>query len=222
MKLLTFLLSAPLQSWGDASRWDHRATAEMPSKSAIVGLLGCCLGYGRGDDRLRAMSEKLHVAVRADRGGRLLWDFQTVQNPGGKILNAMGKPRSDTIITPKQYLQEAAFQIFLWGDDKALEMCCEAMKHPRWSVCLGRRSCPPARPVIPSIVTYDSVMDALEKYYDGQLKARDERMAYQIEASPDIARKGQVITRMDEVVRADLNIYRERVVYAAHVSRRDE
>ena len=223
MKFLTFLLNAPLQSWGDSARWDHRSTASMPSKSAIIGLLGCCLGYRRGDERLPALSKSLHVAVRADCPGRLLWDFQTVQNPGGKILNAMGKPRGETIITPKQYLQDAAFQVFVYGDEAILTQCAEAMRHPRWPVCLGRRSCVPAVPVIPSIEEYDSVDEAVKKhfdhkYFDRTKKKRPEYMECQIEATEGMP-DGRLITRMDEVVRADLNQYQERAVRVQMVKR---
>ena len=224
MKLLTFLLSAPLQSWGDSSRWDHRATASMPSKSAIIGMLGCCLGYERGDERLRELrelSEKLRVTVRGDRPGRPVWDFQTVQNPGGKILNAMGKPRGETIITPKQYLQDAAFQIFIQGDESTLNDCFQAMRHPKWTLCLGRRSCPPALPVIPRMLEeYDTLKDALEQYYDPNLLSGVDFMECQIEAMPGETYAGRDITRMDEVVRGDLNDYRERVVHTCSVRRR--
>ena len=222
MKILTFLLSGPLQSWGDSSRWDHRATAAMPSKSAIMGMLGCCLGYGRGDERLCELSRRLRIAVRADRRGSPMWDFQTVQKPGGKILNAMGKPRGDTIITPKQYLQDAAFQVFVFGDEATLEACGQAMRHPHWPICLGRRSCPPALPVIPHIVEYDSILDALEQMIDPAMQPAPMQMACQIEAFPGLACEGQTITRMDEVVRGDLNEYLERTVCTHTTQRRGQ
>ena len=219
MKILTFLLSGPMQSWGDSARWDHRTTSAMPPKSAIIGLLGCCLGYPRGDKRLETLSERLHTAVRADKRGRPFWDFHTVQNPGGKILNAMGKPRGETIVTPKQYLQDAAFQVFVFGDETLLENCRQAMLRPRWAICLGRRSCPPAIPVIPRMVEYDSPDDAVESYWDPGLKERSASMACQIEAVAGVKAEGQVLTRMDEVVRADQNRYRERAVYARVIRR---
>lgn len=228
MKILTFLLSGPLQSWGDSARWDHRSTAALPGKSAIVGLLGCCLGYPRGDVRLCQLSKRIHIAVRADRGGRPIWDFQTVQRPGGKIMNAMGKPRGETIITPKQYLQDATFQVFVFGNEAVLEQCEQAMRHPRWAICLGRRSCPPAIPVIPHMLTeFESVEDALKQYYDAMLEkhygtmpeGRAAYMACQVEMTPGCTQEGQKLSRMDEVVRADLNQYQERTVYAYRVKR---
>lgn len=220
MTILTFLLSGPLQSWGDSSRWDHRGTADMPSKSAIIGLLGCCFGYKRGDERLRELSQRLHVAVRADQRGSPMWDFQTVQKPGGKILNAMGKPRGETIITPKQYLQDAMFQVFLFGDEEALEECLQAMRHPRWAICLGRKSCPPARPVIPKMLEYDSILEALEDYGDAVSEKYQNRMTCQADRVPGLDIDGQIVTRMDEVIRGDLNEYQEREVYSFSVQRR--
>ena len=222
MKLLTFLLSGPLQSWGDGARWDRRPTASMPSKSAVVGMLGCCLGYPRGDRRLRALSESIRVAVRADRPGRPIWDFQTVQNPGGKIMNSMGKPRGDTIITPKQYLQDAAFQVFVVSDEASLKKYEAAMLHPRWPVCLGRRSCAPAIPIVPRIVEYDSIEEALNTYFDPAIKrGRARYMECQVEASLSEKRCGRPDTRMDEAVRAELNQYREREIDVITVKRGD-
>lgn len=222
MKILTFLLSGALQSWGDSSRWDHRATADMPPKSAIIGLLGSCFGYERGDVRLCELSQRLRVAIRADRRGSPMWDFQTVQRPGGKIMNAMGKPRGETIITPKQYLQDAMFQVFLFGDEETLEDCLQAMRHPCWAICLGRRSCPPARPVIPHMLEYESIIEALEDYSDPNLETRQTRMSCQVDLIPGLDFDGQVITRMDEVIRGDLNAYHEREVYCFSVQRRLE
>ncbi len=219
MKILTFLLSGPLQSWGDEARWDRRSTAALPSKSAIVGLLGCCLGYKRGDEQLRELSESIHLAVRADRSGRPLWDYQTVQNPGGKILNSMGKPRGETIITPKQYLQNAAFQVFIYGNDDLLHKCYDAMQHPQWPIYLGRRSCIPALPIIPRIVEYPSIVEALEHYFDEAIKDRSDLMECEIEMSNVDSSSGRLASKMDEVIRADLNQYAERSIWIRTIKR---
>lgn len=161
MKFLTFTLAGPLSSYGEMERWDHRGTGEMPTKSAVIGLLGCCMGLPRGDAGLRRLDEALRMAVRRDRAGSLLTDFQTVQGQGGVILNALRKPRGSTIITPKQYLQGAAFQVFLYGDEAVLAECAAAMRHPRWVVGLGRSSCPPSVPLLPEWFEAESVTDAL-------------------------------------------------------------
>ena len=45
MKIMLLRLEGVLQSWGERSRWDHRDTSDMPTKSALIGLLGCAMGY---------------------------------------------------------------------------------------------------------------------------------------------------------------------------------
>ena len=37
MKLLILRLEGALQSWGERSHWDHRDTANFPTKSGVVG-----------------------------------------------------------------------------------------------------------------------------------------------------------------------------------------
>ena len=45
--VLVLRLEGPLQSWGERSRWDVRETADRPTKSAVIGLLGAALGLKR-------------------------------------------------------------------------------------------------------------------------------------------------------------------------------
>ena len=68
-KLLILRLEGPLQAWGSDSKWDRRDTEAFPTKSGVVGLLGCALGLERNDPELVAMTNAIRMAVRADRGG---------------------------------------------------------------------------------------------------------------------------------------------------------
>lgn len=38
MKILLLRLEGLLQSWGEHSRWDHRDSSDMPTKSGVIGL----------------------------------------------------------------------------------------------------------------------------------------------------------------------------------------
>ena len=42
--ILVLRLEGPLQSWGENAKWDFRDSSTMPTKSGIVGLLGCAMG----------------------------------------------------------------------------------------------------------------------------------------------------------------------------------
>ncbi len=216
MKLIKFTLSAPLQSWGEDARWDQRTTASMPSKSAIIGLFGSCLGFPRGDDRLNRLASMLNIAVRADRPGRVMTDFHTVQGTNGFFINAEGKPRtgSNTIITPKQYLQDARFTVFVWGDETTLEDCFAAMHHPRWFVYLGRKSCVPAVPLIPIWVDASAPEEAVSKFTEDEKKHSEPIVHVEMDVMPGQTSDPlhRMYIRRDTLVRADRNEYTGRWV----------
>ena len=89
---LFLILQGPLQSWGERARWSVRDSASEPTKSGIVGLLGCALGWNT-DEKLRSLSHSVHVGVRCDRKGSVLVDYHTVGGGYEKpmMLTAAGK-----------------------------------------------------------------------------------------------------------------------------------
>ena len=218
MKFIKFTLSAPLQSWGDNSRWDNRNTANMPTKSGIIGLLGCCLGYPRGDERLNRLDQQLHLAVRSDRAGRIMTDFHTVHGTYGVLLSAEGKKRQNgnTIVSKRQYLQDARFTVFLWGAEADLERCYQAMSHPKWTIYLGRKSCVPSLPVKPEWLEASTPEEAAAIFSETERRLCDRMVNVEIEMLPEdtLSSKQRLITRQDSVIRADRNEYAARYVRA--------
>ena len=163
--LLILRLEGPLQSWGENSKWDHRDSADLPTKSGIIGLLGCALGLPRKDPALVELCSAVRLAVRADRPGIRTTDYQTVT--GTPLLNAEGKPKTtgNTIVSPRQYLQEACFTVFLDADPGWREKIRAALLSPRWCLYLGRKSCVPSRPVLAEESdAYASLEDAANRY----------------------------------------------------------
>src|SRR5262245_8434093 len=77
MNTLFLRLEGPLQSWSLRDHWEERSTAAEPTKSGVIGLLGCALGLHRSDERLRLLSEALRMGVRIDRQGTVLVDYHT-------------------------------------------------------------------------------------------------------------------------------------------------
>lgn len=142
MYTLLLRLSAPLQSWGSESVYDNRETDYMPTKSGVIGMLAAALGRKR-DDPLEDLA-KLEFGVRVDQQGTRLNDFQITQM-GGK-LNAN--------LSNKVYLSDAVFLAGLsCEDERFLKDLEDALKHPRFAVFLGRRSCPPTQPLVLGIRT---------------------------------------------------------------------
>lgn len=163
--MLFLRLEGALQSWGEDSKWDWRNSAALPTKSGIIGLLACALGWQRDDPRIARLHDELHFAVRADRPGSRLTDYHTVT--GNPLRNAEGKPRStgNTIISHRQYLQDASFLVVLRAEESLLLSLETALKAPHWCIYLGRKSCVPSRPVLLEKTTrYADIMDALKHY----------------------------------------------------------
>lgn len=216
MKILRFPFTAPLQSWGEDARWDTRSTAVRPTKSGIVGFLGCCLGYGRGDERLNQLNNGIRVAIRTDRPGQILTDFHTVHGTDDVLFNAEGKKRSlgATIITPKQYLQDAWFTVFLQGDEELLSECFTAMLHPRWTPYLGRKNCVPAVPVKPEWVETDTLEEAANCFSEADTGHCDENVSVEIDLSSEdeLKEMERIYTRKDQVIHAEKNEYGTRYV----------
>jgi CRISPR system Cascade subunit CasD len=163
--ILLLRLEGPLQSWGTRSRWDVRDTATEPTKSGIIGLLGCALGYPMRDERLEELDAQLRFGVRIEHPGLIVTDYQTITDflpTAAAEWKARGDKRSKsldslrdggaepaTIISPRAYLEDAAFLAALEASDnaKVLSSCAQALMNPQWPLFLGRKACVPTRPV---------------------------------------------------------------------------
>ena len=152
MPTLLLQCVAPMQAWGTQSNFTVRDTGRDPSKSGIVGLLCAALGRPRTDTPTTRALGGLIMGVRVDREGQVLRDFHTTgqgaADPYKGHLQADGKSvGKGTIISNRYYLTDAMFLVGLTGDEVLLETLQNALANPRWMLCLGRKACPPARPV---------------------------------------------------------------------------
>lgn len=166
--LLLLRLEGPLQSWGTRSRWDVRDSAPEPTKSGIIGLLGCAMGIPSRDRRLQdELDASLMLGVRVESPGLPLVDFHTIT---GMLPRADGgfKGSPDdpaTIISPRTYLQDAAFLAVLGGPEDLIRRCHDAVLDPQWPVYLGRKCCVPTRPIVDELTDrYLGIEDALRRH----------------------------------------------------------
>lgn len=155
-------LEGPLQAWGERARWSVRDSAPEPTKSGVVGLLGCALGLS-GDEGLRELSRQIRLGIRCDRPGVALVDYHTVMgtlNAQGKLKISSGRPHTEQ--TWRTYLCDASFLAAVQSDDGELvERLAQAVQSPHWPVFLGRKSCPPARPLYEGQGDFPTLADAL-------------------------------------------------------------
>ncbi|WP_230741625.1 type I-E CRISPR-associated protein Cas5/CasD [Methanooceanicella nereidis] len=166
--ILILRLEGPMQSWGLKAKWDIRDTGEEPSKSGIVGLIGCAMGYSRNDPRLvEELDKNLRIGIRIENPGEISKDFHTINGvlptAEGKFKGSDGEPT--TIISIREYIEDASFLVAIEGPGQLLYKIRDAMEDPRWPIYLGRKSCPPTRPIFETITQdYGSIDDVLAKY----------------------------------------------------------
>ena len=161
-------LEAPMQSWGDGSRFQLRRTADAPTKSAVLGLLLCAGGIPRieSDAHLRRLNA-LRFGVRIDRPGVRGWDYHTA-GAGYGILSAEGVVKKtastgepETLLSRREYLFDASFVAGLEGAPDLIESIAAWLVDPVWPVFLGRKCCVPAAPVFIGIARESSLLESL-------------------------------------------------------------
>ncbi|WP_329359851.1 type I-E CRISPR-associated protein Cas5/CasD [Streptomyces anulatus] len=147
MSVLTLLLAGPLQSWGASARFTRRTTEAAPTKSGVLGILAAAQGIQRGDDDRLAELAALRFGVRIDQPGTRVRDFQTAHH------RVTGKSMP---LSERFYLADAVFTAAVEGDHTLLTALHNALRNPVYPTFLGRRSCPPARPV--ELAVHDSTL----------------------------------------------------------------
>jgi len=161
-------LEAPLQAWGGRSRLVIRNTDDQPSKSGIVGLICCAMGLDRTAavqhlPRLNALA----MGVRVDRPGVRWADYHTagagygLRTAEGKIKRTQSTGELETLVSRRYFLCDASFLVALQGDGTTIASIADALRQPRWPIFLGRKSCPPAVPVLDSVAEHENLVAAL-------------------------------------------------------------
>ena len=190
MAFLVFQLQAPLSSWGEPAVGEYRGTAEHPSQSALLGLLGAALGLQREDEAAHAaLRDELAWAVGLLSGGRLLRDYHTAQVPPRVALKgrpqatrrqelAVPKQELGTILSTRDYRQDAASLVAVavrggLTPRFTLQVLAQALRRPQFTLYLGRKACPPAAPLWPQLVDVPSARLAFEAY--GQIHEQARR-----------------------------------------------
>lgn len=155
MKSVLLRLEGPMQAWGTQGRYSIRDTDSEPSKSGVLGLVGCAMGMARDDRERLEQLRGLRMAVRVDRPGRPMRDLHTVG--AGTFRGAphsMWGLKDKTVLTQRYYLVDAAFTVAIsHTDDDLVERIARALQDPVWPLFLGRRSCVPSEPVFLGVVT---------------------------------------------------------------------
>lgn len=150
---LLLRLDGPLQSWGTDSRFSRRETDYAPSKSGVLGMLAAAKGLERTDPLTELLG--LKFGVRVDQPGTMLRDYQTSR--------PLDDPKASATLAVRYYLADAVFLAAVEGEAGLIDGLADAVRRPHFQLFLGRRSCPPARPVFVE-TTEKPLESALEQH----------------------------------------------------------
>jgi CRISPR system Cascade subunit CasD len=171
---LILQLKAPLASFGSGIA-EARLTDTSPRQSAVTGLLGAALGIQRDDPQsFQDLVRAIKMAVVVLREPVPLTDFHTVQAPmtlhassrAEQIaeikkaeLSAAGYKR--TIVTRRDYLQNGHWLVALCGEPALLTTWKAALEAPKFTLYLGRKSCPLSAFTAPVLISADTLEAAI-------------------------------------------------------------
>jgi CRISPR system Cascade subunit CasD len=206
MPFLVFQLQAPLSSWGDTAVGEYRPSHDYPGVSTLVGLLGAALGLRREEEAAHAaLRDHYGYAVGVQSAGRLLRDYHTAQVPSQAALKkrphasrrdelAIPKEDLNTILSTRDFRQDAACLVAVQAGVQgpySLDALADALRKPRFTLYLGRKSCPPGAPLHPQVIEAETVEAALASYR-GRIEAEIRRRQSRSGALP-LEIPGQVV-----------------------------
>jgi CRISPR system Cascade subunit CasD len=172
MRMMCLHLDAPLMSFGGVQIDNKGPTEAWPARSMLTGMLGNALGWSHGDTaRLQSLQDRLEHAVREDRPGQRLRDFQTVDLGQPHLVDAgwtrRGKPEkrggasgATTHIRERHYWAERVMTVVLHlsgNSAPGLDDLAGALRRPARPLFLGRKCCLPARPILAGFVEAETL-----------------------------------------------------------------
>ncbi len=174
---LLFQLYGAMAAWGDIAVGEQRPTTSHPSKSAVLGLLAAAQGIRRDeDDKQAALAQDYGFAVRVDSTGVMLRDYHTSQVPKNtKKLKYFHSRRDElahkaalgTVLSSRDYRCDGFYTVCLWHKNtstSSLSSLQAALEKPRFTLYLGRKSCPLALPLRAHIIAAQSIEQALQTF----------------------------------------------------------
>jgi CRISPR system Cascade subunit CasD len=176
MRILLLRLESPLLAFGGVAVDAFGVIDDLPSASLLTGLLGNALGWQRTQTgELQALQDRLRFAVRIDRPGHRITDYQTADlHKSDQGWTTRGQPEgraggagsydgqhqryrdfhADAAVTVALDLSPADVQ-------PDIDALAHALDFPERPLFIGRKPCLPSGRLLLGVVERDSHLDAL-------------------------------------------------------------
>ncbi len=197
MDILLLRLDAPIMSFGAPIVDRFGVIQPYPALSMMTGLLANALGYDHSDfQKLQELQDRIVYAVRQDRAGEKIQDYQTVDLSQNFMQdeNAWttqhrlderkgGSASEETHIRLRDYWADASYTIALTmkpADGKpAMDDLEKTLKNPERPLFIGRKSCLPATSIFLERCSRRNLIEALKKIAPSNQRG-EERDKYKV------------------------------------------
>lgn len=183
-EFLVIQVPAPMASWGGVAKGEVRPTDVIPRRSTLLGLVAASLGIERHEeDRQRALADSTEFAIEVRSAGRAMVDYHTVARvtPPSAHRSVVYATRADevrrgtlnTIVSQRFYRTDACYRVAIWVSPSArwsLDELAASLMRPRFTLYLGRKSCPLVAPLCPTRIDVPSIREAFEATSGSHLK----------------------------------------------------
>lgn len=181
IRVLLLRFEAPLISFGAPMVDHHGVVQAIPALSMITGLLANALGVRHGEHaRLQHLQERVRFAVRTDRTGEALMDYQIADlgqpwmdpetsgwTTHGKIMKRDGASGEGLHIRYRHYRADSVHTVALSLEPAAkaptLDDLAMALKEPARPLFLGRKTCLPSAQILIGVIDAESLVAALAR-----------------------------------------------------------
>jgi CRISPR system Cascade subunit CasD len=175
MRVLVLHIEAPLVAFGDVMVDNLGRISEVPSTSAITGLIGNALGLDRTERvALARLQERLRFACRIDARGPRVTDMQTAQLAQRDAWwTTHGVARRDggaaTYNSPHIRFRDFDSDVRLAvvcalspaDEPPTVAEIAKAFERPARPLFIGRKPCLPSRPMLGGVVEAETLLGAL-------------------------------------------------------------
>jgi CRISPR system Cascade subunit CasD len=154
----------------------YRRQADFPGTSMVSGFLANSMGYDRTQyDELDELQRVLKYAVRCDRPGEIMRDYQSVSLttphmlPGGwttwgEVEERSGSDNSKQLVKETFYRADAVFTLAVSLPDDISVVAKYSLKYPARPLFIGRKCCTPSQRILLGEVEAENPLQALIAY----------------------------------------------------------
>lgn len=135
----------------DTAQKETFPTETAPTMNAIVGMIGRAMGLQRGHEAMDSMKETLLFKYINTRNNRpvVKAEFRvTSLNENERFMKMDGTSDDRGQLKNIEFVQDAAYNVYIGGDQDTLSKIHHAFAHPYWPVYIGRAQCVPTHVIV--------------------------------------------------------------------------